>query len=158
MRTLLLMVTLLVSAPLLADDAGREAADREAFGKIEAQWLEYYRKGDVDGLMSLYADDAWVMPRGKPAYKGKAEIRGYFAGIMGSSVVEMWSELEELELHGDVAHLVGLFRIVGRTRDGRDFTDGGRYLIIYKRGSDGQWRVYRDIDTRTPDSDRLGIR
>src|SRR4051812_43997566 len=51
------------------------AADVAKFKAMEDQWYDLYHKGDADGIVNLYADDAQVLAAGAPAAVGKAAIR-----------------------------------------------------------------------------------
>jgi steroid delta-isomerase-like uncharacterized protein len=61
---------------------------------------ELYRKGDIDGFVGLYADDAVFSVPGA-RFEGKDQIRGYWAGLWrafpdGASEIGRYSETGDL--------------------------------------------------------------
>ena len=51
---------------------------------------------------------------------------------------------------GDVAHDYGRFQIAGET-DGTPWGPSfGKYVVVWRRGADGQWRMYLDMWNRGP--------
>lgn len=130
--------------------------DAKALQQIQARWLESYTRGDIEALAALYAPDAWLMNNGRPALRGRDAIRANFAGMMARTEVSMVDETEEIEVLGDQAHMIGLFHITGKPKAGGEpFTISGRYFITFRRDAGGAWRVYRDMDTASPDAARL---
>ncbi|MEM9313869.1 MAG: DUF4440 domain-containing protein [Pseudomonadota bacterium] len=116
-----------------------------------AQWSKHYRQGNLDALMALYTDDAFVALHGQPALEGRAAIRRYFNERLGQADTTFELVYEQIEFHGDVAHIISRYwlRAVNR-RTGAVVTDAGRSLLIY-RWQAGQWRIAVDIDQATPD-------
>jgi len=131
------------------------APERNDVALIEAaadEWIVAFRTGDIDALMSLYMPNAFVALHGQPALRGSDEIRAYFAPKMGTANVEFLLEYEQIEVHGDVAHLVSKYWYTGTPKEGGDpYRDAGRSALIYKRDTDGRWKIYLDIDQATPD-------
>jgi len=71
---------------------------------------------------------------------------------MGTAEVEFLLEYEQIEVHGDVAHLVSKYWYTAAPKDGGEaYRDAGRSALIYKRDADGRWKIYLDLDQATPD-------
>ena len=103
--------------------------------------------------MTLYTDDAIVALHGRPALRGVEQIRNFFAPGMGKSRVTFEIDIEEIQIHGDTAHLLSKYYLTAEPRSGRDtYRDAGRSLLIYKRNADNEWKLYLDIDQATPDA------
>ena len=130
--------------------------DARALTQIQTRWLEAYTRGDIEALTSLYAPDAWLMNGGRPALRGRDAIRANFVGMMARTDLSMVDETEEIEVLGEQAHMIGLYYITGKPKAGGEpFTISGRYFITFRRDPGGAWRVYRDMDTPSPDAARL---
>ena len=65
---LTLSMSLLTSAQAVADFETEIAAEG-------GKWARYYEQEDLEGLMTLYVDDAIVALHGQPALFGIAAIR-----------------------------------------------------------------------------------
>ncbi len=116
-------------------------------------WIAYYKSGDLDGLMTLYVDDAIVALHGQPMLRGIDEIKTYFSNGIGQTNVEFDLEYEMVETHGDIAHAMAKYWLVSRSKETGEvvYQDAGRSLLIYKRDADGRWKIAVDIDQATPD-------
>ena len=146
---LLTALLLFLSNPARAD----EAADVAAIEQVAQRWIELYTAGDLDGLMTLYTEDAVVALHGRPALRGVEQVRNFFAPGMGKSRVTFAIDIEEIQVHGDTAHLLSKYYLTAEPRDGGDvYRDAGRSLLIYKRSPDNEWKLYLDIDQATPDA------
>ena len=115
------------------------------------KWAEYYEQADLEGLMTLYVDDAIVALHGQPALFGITAIREYFSTRIGKaeSVFELDYELRET--HGDIAYIISKYWLKATDNEtGVVYKDAGRSLLVYKK-QDGQWKIAADIDQATPD-------
>jgi len=132
---------------------GGTQADYQALETIGEAWAEAYRTENLDALVDLYTDDAWVMARRQPARIGREEIREFFSSIIGMYELDVRFYMEELVVDGDFAHSIAKFALTYEPVDGSDpIDDFGRALILYQKGDDGQWRIWRDMDNVTPDA------
>ena len=115
------------------------------------KWAKYYEQADLEGLMTLYVDDAIVALHGQPALFGITAIREYFSTRIGKaeSVFELDYELRET--HGDIAYIISKYWLKATDKEtGVVYKDAGRSLLVYKK-QDGQWKIAADIDQATPD-------
>ena len=132
--------------------AGCEA--RNDFEPLDAEgrkWVNFYEEGDLEGLMTLYKDDAVVSLHGQPALFGKDAIRGYFAPRVGSADMEFELEYEVIEVHGNIGYVISKYwLIVKNNKNGKRYQDAGRSLLVYKN-ENGKWKIAADLDQTTPD-------
>ncbi|MBT7952546.1 MAG: DUF4440 domain-containing protein [Gammaproteobacteria bacterium] len=112
--------------------------------------------GDLESLMSFYHHEVVIYPPAKSAIVGTAENRRRFVSRLDKFNYEVIQTADELKIHGDIAHLIGRFRIEGHAKSGEDNVIAiGRHLLLFKRSSRGDWKVYRDIYQKLPASDPL---
>ena len=73
------------------------------------KWAKYYEQENLEGLMTLYVDDAVVALHGQPALFGIEAIRDYFSTRIGKaeSIFELDYELRET--HGDIAYIISKY-------------------------------------------------
>ena len=143
-RRLLLMCCLAASSFSWADFETEIAAEG-------GKWANYYEQEDLEGLMTLYVDDAIVALHGQPALFGIDAIREYFSTRIGKaeSIFELDYELRET--HGDIAYIISKYWLKATDKSsGEVYLDAGRSLLVYKRHN-GQWKIAADIDQATPD-------
>lgn len=143
-RIAALFAGILLSSATLADFANEIAAEG-------GKWARYYEQGDLDGLMTLYVDDAIVALHGQPALFGIEAIRAYFAPRIGKADSTFELEYELRETHGEIAYIISKYWLKAVDNEtGNTYLDAGRSLLVYKK-HDGQWKIAADIDQATPD-------
>jgi uncharacterized protein (TIGR02246 family) len=99
--------------------------------------------GDADAAAEAWADDAKQFAPGAPPAVGRDAIR---EGIR--AVQRMSAQLElrstDVLVEGDVAIETGTWSVKLQTPDG-PVEDYGPAVRVWRRGADGEWRLYRDI-------------
>jgi uncharacterized protein (TIGR02246 family) len=127
-------------------------ADFAALESFSTEWRTAYQSGDFDAMADLYEPDAWLMTRDQPARKGRDAILEYFANSRQSgATATIVFDREERTIDGDYAFQIARWWLESPRAVGEPVRDSGRSLVIFKRGDDGRWRLWRDIDNNTPD-------
>ena len=132
------------------------APDLEAEGRalmqVSREWSNRVSTGNVDSIMSAWADDAVMMPPGLPPLEGKAAIRGYVeAGMNLPGFTIKW---EPLAVHvarsGDFAYMIE--RNVSTVNDssGRPITTHGKVVTVWRKDSAGAWKNVVDMWNDAP--------
>lgn len=147
-----LSVTACSHAPAGKDPVRDLATERAGLDAFSTKWAAGYGAGDFESLRDLYEPDAWLMTRNQPARKGVDAILAYFAEsrVEGSKAVISFEDEDET-IDGDYAFKVAKWWLESPQAIGEPVRDSGRSLVIFKRGKDGVWRLWRDIDNNTPD-------
>ena len=115
------------------------------------RWAKYYEQEDLEGLMTLYVDDAVVALHGQPALFGIEAIRDYFSTRIGKSESVFELDYELRETHGEIAYIISKYWLKAIDKEtGEIYKDAGRSLLVYKKQY-GQWKIAADIDQATPD-------
>lgn len=130
-----------------------EAEDRAALSAFSQSWRAAYEAGDFAMMAELYEPDAWLMTRDQPARRGRDAILDHFAASrQAGSPARIRFDTEQLVIDGDYAFKTSRWWLEKRSGSGEPVRDAGRSLVIFKRGADGRWRLWRDIDNHTPDA------
>jgi len=115
------------------------------------KWAKYYEQENLEGLMTLYVDDAVVALHGQPALFGIEAIRDYFSTRIGKAESIFALDYELRETHGDIAYIISKYWLKAIDKETGDiYKDAGRSLLVYKK-QEGQWKIAADIDQATPD-------
>ena len=147
-------VTVLLLSALVGCSQSTTANNADAIRAIEAaaqMWIARFTAGDLDGLTELYEPDAFVALHGQPAMRGVDAVRDYFSSRIGTPGARFDIDIEEIQVHGDVAHLISFYWFEVPAENAETFRDAGRSLLIYKYTPATGWRIYVDIDQATPD-------
>jgi uncharacterized protein (TIGR02246 family) len=143
MRHALAVSPLILAALCGCQSTGFTSADEAANRELTLSFARAAEAGDWDTLAGLYTDDAILMPPGVPEIRGRAGIRDHFAAM--PDVREMNLELLEVGGAGDRAFVRGHYTMELLLPGDVPVQDAGHYVEIRERGSDGRWRIARDI-------------
>ncbi|MBW3671638.1 MAG: SgcJ/EcaC family oxidoreductase [Acidobacteria bacterium] len=124
---------------------------RAAIERNAAAWGDAVNRGDLDTLVDLYTQDALLMPPGSESLRGRTGVRQFAQGFSTYSPRDVALTVEEVEVCGDTAYEVGSYSMSLQPPGQNRFTDRGKYIVVWKRGADGMWRIHRDIfNSNTP--------
>jgi uncharacterized protein (TIGR02246 family) len=123
-----------------ADEAAIEAAMKDYTAAILAN--------DAAKVASWWTEDALYIDRAAPAVHGRAGLESLVKGELGAmSVTAASVEKDDLAVSGDLAYFIGRYHEVLQPRQGAALEDGGRFVFIWKRQSDGTWKIARSVGT-----------
>lgn len=110
-----------------------------------ASYVDAIATGDVDAMLAVMTDDVVFMAPGFERLVGKDEIRPWLAGYIEAYDARWEKDELEFVVAGDWAFEQYAYRSTVTPRAGGDTArDTGKGLIVWRRGSDGVWRVARD--------------
>src|SRR5580700_3888926 len=105
MRSVALVIAVLVGliAPAAAQRANIDAAN--------AKWMEFFNKGDFDGVASLYTTDATAFPPGSGMVKGRAAIGAMWKNMAEQVRDPKVTTLDVKRLGPSAAREIGTFSL-----------------------------------------------
>ena len=107
--------------------------------------MESLSGGDAAGVAAHYTDDAALLPPGAAKIDGREGIQGFWQALIDAGVRDVTLTTQEIDDFGDVANDVGTISATAPSEDGGRVQLAGKYLVVWKRGGDGTWRLHRDI-------------
>lgn len=139
--------------PLIELRRSRPTSSSSDRAQIEAAGRAFsaaYVAGDTARIRTLYTPDAVLLPPGG-LIQGRDAIARYFAPNPRRSVVAHSMISDSLEINGDEAIDIGTWSQTSRPGGGGEpVTASERYLIVWRRGADGTWRISHDMWHRPP--------
>lgn len=123
--------------------------DEQAIRDLVDTWLAATKKGDLETVLSLMADDVVFMvpghePFGKEAFAARSRS-------MKDVSVEGTSEIQEIEILGDWAWIRNRLKVTITPTDGKPAVHSGYTLTILRKNPDGKWILARDANLVTPE-------
>jgi len=111
------------------------------------QWIEAVNSRNLDAYAELVADDVvWIPPVGA-AITGRQEFRQWLRPFFGSYRYQYTSSNARVLDAGDWVVESADFKTQMTPVDGGPaMTHEGAYLVIWRRDSDGAWRIERYVD------------
>ena len=151
--TLGLLVLLAISPAAYAGSDGKDDGAREARPGIEkanAAFSLAFERGDAKGLAEMYTADAIAFPPDHEMINGRDAIGAFWKATRDSGVRSVTLTTIDVGRSGDIAYEVGkaALRI---EPDGQPPTTAlVKYVVVWKRGPDGSWKLHRDIWNSLP--------
>jgi uncharacterized protein (TIGR02246 family) len=153
--SLMLLLTLAgCAAPVKAPPRAPEdpTALRNAIQAREKDWSAAFLAGNAAGVASLYTEDgAQVQPSGDWARGREGITKSMQAQFDTLAVTAREDITEEVVAAGDNAVEIGHYSYQGTSKAGKKpVSDAGRYMALWRKGTDGVWRIFRDIGNEAP--------
>ncbi len=127
--------------------ADTSAAEEATIGALSAEWSKALAAKDVEKSVSFYADDASMFPDHAPIARGKEAIHAVwetllttpgFSGSFSTTKVEVAKA-------SDMAYEIGSYEFTFSDKKGKSETEKGKYVVVWKRQADGNWKAVADI-------------
>lgn len=134
------------------DRRGPEArTERSALGddrrQIEAAGRAFssaYVAGDTASLRDLYTVDAVLLPPEREI-RGRDGVGRYFAPSPRSRNLAHALRSDEVRIFGETAVDIGEWSNTWQVGENAPREASGRYLVVWRKGSDGRWRMAYDM-------------
>lgn len=141
--TALLLALMLAASPVVAQTDDAEV--RAELAAVADAFSQAYMAGDVDAIAALYTEDAVLIPHGAREIRGMEAVRDFWAPREGVTIAHHKITSTRVEVFGDIATDFGTYVARGTEGDEAWGPSYGNYLIVWKRGADGRWRMQLDM-------------
>ena len=128
------------TAALRGEMSRAEAAVR----RVTHEWVLACNTRHLDDLLDLYVADALVLRSNYAQVRGAAAIREFFFGALEAGLGDVEVEPLRLEVAGDLAYEAGRFKALVPSASGKRREERGKYLWVFARQSDGEWKLAAD--------------
>ncbi len=137
---------------LMAGSAGIQAAGAgEAKELLEADraFARATAENGLEGFASFLVEDVWFLPDGAPFTKGKQAVVKSWLSLLSDLETSLTWEPVKADASGDLGYTVGQYVLSGKTPEGKAFVERGKYITVWKKQANGEWKVV--IDGGNPD-------
>jgi ketosteroid isomerase-like protein len=119
-------------------------AERSAVLAADRAWSE--TPPDLDRFMANFTPDAVTLSGSAPPAEGLDAIRSSTSQLFGTPGFALsWSaSTAGVSACGDLAYTIGSYEITSNDAAGNAQTLPGKYLTLWKKQADGQWKVEVD--------------
>jgi len=125
-------------------------ADVKALKDLETQWNQDYVAKDADRIATYYTDNAVMMGPGMPASVGKDAILETGRQMVADPAMTLKFQASKVVVSksGDLGYTQGAYTMtLTDPRTKKPIDDHGSYVTVYRKMSDGKWKVVADIAT-----------
>jgi uncharacterized protein (TIGR02246 family) len=136
------MLRLTLAFACLIASALPSVAQKAEIEAVNAQWLDFFNKGDFARLASLYTQDAIALPPGSSMVTGREAIGAMWKNIAGQASEPHITTIDVKPLGPSAAREIGTYSL---RKNGPSTEElAGKYLVIWEKvGSD--WKLAADI-------------
>jgi ketosteroid isomerase-like protein len=138
----------LVAAIFLVATSARGDDVRAAIDAANAKMVADYAAGDTTALAQAYTEDALMLPPDATRVVGHSAIEALWKSWIDAGMKNLTLKSTDVDSSGDLAYEVGEFTLQvpfsgqnSSTNGGEASTASGKYLVVWKRGADGIWRL-----------------
>ena len=147
-------ITLLMAGLATAGCNSNRSVAADAVAEIrtaDAALSDAVSKQDLERIASFYADDAVLMPMAETIVAGKAAIRKEWSNVLGIPGMQNVSVTKRIDASrsGDMGYSRGTYTSTMVGNDGRPVTEPGKWVSVWAKQSDGNWRIV--VDTYNTD-------
>lgn len=140
-----LFLTMVVLQPGLQSAPAK--TDEQVIRDLDAEWSKAVENKDATKGLSFYSETASAFPFNAPIATGKAQIQALWSGLMAKPGFALHFAPTHIEVAGakDMAYDVGTFELKLNDDKGASMTLPGKYVVVWKKQKDGQWKAEADI-------------
>ena len=119
-------------------DRAFDAAVAKAGTEGASAWASYF--SDDGGMNSV------------PVIRGREEVRKAMHGFFSKqgNTLRWQPDFADVAKSGDLGYTLGASQRYFTDKDGKAFENEGRYITIWKRQKNGEWKIAIDGGTSTP--------
>jgi uncharacterized protein (TIGR02246 family) len=132
-----------------AKDAGAAEA-KKGIEAANAKFSEAFERGDAAAVAALYTQDAMAFPPDGEIIKGRQAIGEFWKATHASGVKSAKLTTLDVGTAGDVAYEAGKVSLTIEPPGKPATTASAKYVVVWKRQSDGSWQLHRDIWNTLP--------
>ena len=138
------LLLFLAASPLFARSVDPKL--KRAVRKANSDWVAAVKTGDAAAIVAPYREDAVFVLADGTYIRGRAEIEKlYRVGFERRGVAtSARNDSKTLIVDGDLAYESG-YGEIKRINEGKVSTTGGRYLTVWQRTTDGEWKIIRNL-------------
>jgi uncharacterized protein (TIGR02246 family) len=120
--------------------------ERQALLDLDIAFMQEVARGGGEAWASYFAEDGRMFS-GDGWVVGRDAIREHMTEVFADSTLGLrWKpDLADVSVLGDMGYTIGTYRLTSRGESGAPVDMSGTYLTIWRKESDGTWKVAVDI-------------
>jgi len=136
---LLLQAILATVLSLFMSFAMAESGPKDAM----KQFVDAFNKQDAAGVAAMFHPDGKLLPAGKPMITGTEAIQAFWKGNFDAGLSNIEKTIIEYVVSEDLAVETSSYILTFK-----DTKIPGKDTLVWRRNSDGQWKISTDIWAR----------
>jgi uncharacterized protein (TIGR02246 family) len=144
--SILIAISLVLAHSIFAAPPSGDVKLDTAILKANSEFLVAVKTGDAATIAAPYADNGVFVLADGTCIQGRTEIEKMYRTGFEKSGPPSSSTLDSKNviLDGDVAYEAGNAQVTV-IKEGKPVTRTSRYLTVWQRAADGEWKIIRNI-------------
>lgn len=140
------IAVLLAGISLLAVPGARADAT-DSIRAADQAWMKVFAAKDLDKSVNLVDSQGSILSPNAPIATGHDAIRKQFAGFFALPDLQISWHIDRASVakSGELGYTSGTYDMTFTGPDGKPIPDQGKYVTVWKKQSDGSWKVALDI-------------
>ncbi len=109
---------------------------------LDDDWSKAATAGDVEKVVSFYADDAIAYPPNAPAVTDHAALKDAWGKMLADSKAKLSWKTTHAGVDHNTGFTSGTYQVVGTDEA---ILEKGKYLCVWSKGKDGKWKAIHDM-------------
>jgi len=121
-------------------------SERQALLDVEVAFMQATAQDGAEGWTSYFAEDGRMLA-GSEWIVGRDAIREHMTAVFSDTTLALrWKpDFADVSVLGDLGYTIGTYRLTSSGESGAPVDMSGTYLTIWRKESDGSWKVAADI-------------
>jgi len=116
----------------------------ETIRGISLDIVKAWNEGDYEGFIKYMDENAILLPQNTASMKGFEAISKLYTESFKNMSFEVDASIDEVQVFGDYAYEIGIWKGSINPKDGSNpISFNNKTITIYKRLTDGSWKIYR---------------
>ena len=148
-----LVISLNIS--ILAQDNSRLMDEKEKLLQTDIEFAQFsVNHGAGEAFKEYLTDDALQLPTGKNPVQGLKNIYNFMKQNQRNYTLDWSPKYAEVAKSGELGYTWGTYILTYRDQNGEEQKSYGKYLNIWNKQTDGNWKVAIDIGNESPNPDK----
>jgi uncharacterized protein (TIGR02246 family) len=140
-----LVVTMIACADRVESDS--RSSDEAAIREADAASVKAIAAKQVNATVSYYDEEASILMPNAPIVAGREEIRKAWEQMFSTPGFNLAPKTTKVEVarSGDLAYAQGTYEFTANDPQGKPVHDRGKFVVVWKKQTDGAWKIVADI-------------
>jgi ketosteroid isomerase-like protein len=150
MRALLRLTTAMILVGAAAPATAQDRATEQALRAVYARFTQAYQQADAEQVANLYTEDAYYLQPNSEVLQGRDSVLAVFRRFLDPIRQQqkpgpaIYFDILERKISGSMGWDVGYFRMGPPGADSASTKRGGKFIVLWRKDRDGQWRIHAD--------------
>jgi len=150
MRALPRVVTAVILVSAAVPVAAQDRATDQALKAVYARFSQAYKEADAEKVANLYTEDAYYLQPNSEVIQGRDSVLALFQRMLDPIRQQqkpgpaIYFDILERKMSGSLGWDVGYYRIGPPGADSASSKRGGKFIVLWRKDRDGQWRIHAD--------------